>query len=556
MSPMNHIEQIQEAFTGYLTQAFSISQEQAHTCTPLLNTDPQKAQFGDLSSNAALVIGRQFGKAPMAIAQQIVHEFKHPSLEKIDIAGIGFVNLFISCDAWRSITQELFSGNKRYFKPDTLKPKKKYSIEFVSANPTGPLHIGNGRGGIIGDVLGNTLSFIGHDVIKEYYVNDAGAQVKKLGFSLLIRCQQLMGIEATLPDDSYHGEYLIDIAKKCCAEYGKTVLEKEEAFFQEYAQDAVLAMIKQTLINFGITYSVWFSEKSLHTTLAIEQILQELRQKDLAYEQDGAWWFKATAFGDDKDRVIKKASGDWTYVGADMAYLKNKIDRGADHLIMVLGQDHHSFTIRLKAAHEALDLVKYPLNCILYQLVRIKEGENYARLSKRAGRIISLDDLLQAVGKDVVRFFFLNRKADAHLEFDLDLALKKTEENPVYYIQYAYVRIKSILARTQQEKELHLDGISTADITNTLTADDIALVKKVISFKELLKTIAEHHSVHVLSHYAIELATCFHQYYARYRIVDPQNEALSRSRLALLTIIKTTLEILFDIIGISKPEQM
>lgn len=553
---MNHIEQIQDAFVTYLVQTFSITPEQARICNPLLNTDPQKTQFGDLSSNAALIISRRIGKNPMVVAQQIAHEFKHPNLEKVDIAGIGFVNLFLSKDAWRIVTQELFSGNKRYFKPDTLKPKKKYSIEFVSANPTGPLHIGNGRGGIIGDVLGNTLSFIGHDVIKEYYVNDAGAQVKKLGISLLIRCQQLMGIEATLPDDSYHGEYLLDIAKKCCAEYGKTVLEKEELFFQEYAQDAVLAMIKNTLSNFGINYSVWFSEKSLHTSNAIEQILQELRQKDLAYEQDGAWWFKATAFGDDKDRVVKKASGDWTYVGADMAYLKNKIDRGADHLVMVLGQDHHSFTIRLKAAHEALELTKYPLDCILYQLVRIKEGEGYARLSKRAGRILSLDDLLQAVGKDVVRFFFLNRKADAHLEFDLDLALKKTEENPVYYIQYAYVRIKSILSRTQQEKELHLDGVSVGDIANELTADDIALVKKVISLKELLITVGENHSVHVLSHYAIELATCFHQYYARYRIIDPQNTTISRGRLALLMIIKTTLELLFDIIGISKPEQM
>lgn len=555
MYHMNHIQLIQEAFTAYLEQTFNLDHNQAQACSPLLNTDPNKTQFGDLNSNAALIIARKIQSAPRTVAEQIVAEFHHPLIEKIEIAGIGFINLFLSRDAWRTCTQELFSAGKRYFKPDSLKPKKKYSVEFVSANPTGPLHIGNGRNGIIGDVLSNTLLFVGHDVTKEYYINDAGVQIKKLGISLLIRCQQLLGIEAILPEDAYHGEYLIDIAKKCLSDYGKTILEKEESFFQEYAQESVLAQIKQTLINFGINYTVWFSEKSLHKGTAIDQILQELCQKNLAYESESAWWFKATEFGDDKDRVIKKESGEWTYVGADMAYMKNKINRGADHMIMVLGQDHHSFTIRLQAAHEALGLTAYPLDCILYQLVRIKEGENYARLSKRAGVIITLDDLIEAVGKDVARFFFLNRKADAHLEFDLDLALKKTEENPVYYIQYAYVRIRSILSKAQQEKDLHLNDLSSADI-NALTIEEIMIIKKIMTLKELVFAITQNYQVHLLSHYAIELATCFHQYYAKNRIIDPQDSAASRSRLVLLTTIKTTLEVLFDLIGISKPERM
>ncbi len=549
---MNNIEHIQQAFIQYLSDAFSVDPKDLRSCTPLLNDDASKAQFGDLSSNAPLVLAKLRKENPVIVSQKISTEFSHPSIEKVEIAGPGFLNFFLTQEAWKITAQELFQGGKRYFKPD-IEKKKKYSVEFVSANPTGPLHVGNGRGGILGDVLGNVLSFVGHDVVKEYYINDAGAQVKKLGMSLLIRCQQLMGIEAELPEDGYQGSYLIDIAQKCVSEYGKKILEKEESFFQEYAKEHTLALIKQTLEQFGIQYTSWFSETTLHNNKSIDQIIHQLKQADLIYEHENALWFKSTVFGDDKDRVVRKASGEWTYVSADIAYMKNKIDRGADNLVMVLGQDHHSFTIRLKAIQQALELTTHPLDFILYQLVRIKAGENHARLSKRAGTIITLSHLIETVGKDVARFFFLNRKADAHLDFDLDLALKHTEENPVFYIQYAYVRIKSILARAAQEKSL--DNISSSDAQN-LEADEHALLKKLISLKDLLLTIATNYQVHLLAHYSVDIAHSFHHYYAKCRVIDMENIAASRARLFMLMLVKNTLETTFDIMGISKPEKM
>lgn len=550
---MNHIEQIQQAFSTYLKQTFSIDDAIAQNCLPYLNIDPQKAAFGDLNSNASLVLAKRLTVAPQTISEQIIKEFSHPSLVKIEIAGIGFLNFFLTTDAWQTCAQELFGLGKKFFKPETPKHKKKYSVEFISANPTGPLHIGNGRGGILGDVIGSLLTFLGHDVTKEYYVNDAGAQIQKLGMSLLIRCQQLLHIEAELPEDAYHGSYLIDIAQKCINEYGKSILEKEESFFQEYATEHTLEMIKQTITQFGITYTNWFSENTLHKSNAIEQAVNTLRQNGYIYEDEGAWWFKSTQFGDDKDRVVRKASGAWTYAAADIAYMKNKIERGHDHLVMILGQDHHSFSLRLSIIHKALGLEKYPLDCILYQLVRIKEGEEHARLSKRAGRILALSDLLDAAGKDVVRFFFLNRKADAHLDFDLELALKKTEENPVYYIQYAYVRIKSILLRASQEDRFN--NISASDAQH-ITEEIIPLLRKIVSLKEMLSTIGTNYHVHLLAHYSVELAHYFHHFYAKHRVIDPENIQQSRGRLFALIIIKNCFELLFDLMGVSKPEKM
>lgn len=549
---MNLIDQITHSYSTFLSSTFGISPEQARTASFTLNTDENKREFGDLNSNAAMTLARTLKRNPKQIAQEIIEQFKHPAIERMDIAGAGFINATITPQGWIDLARDMADANSSFFKYQLAQPQT-INIEFVSANPTGPLHFGHGRSGIIGDVLGNILAFLGHDVTKEFYINDAGNQIQKLGQSFKIRCMQQLGSAVELPEDGYHGEYLIDLAQEAIAEYGAQIATNDEQFFANYAKDILLDRIKQTLIHYGITFDQWFSEKRLHVGGAIDDAVRILTQRGHTFEQDGALWFRATTFGDDKDRVIRKSTGEWTYVAADIAYLMNKIERGANPIMMVLGHDHHSYATRLESIRKALGYDAITLDIILYQLVRMKNEGELVKLSKRAGTMITLDDVISAVGKDVARFFYLHRKADAHLEFDLELARKKTDENPVYYIQYAYVRICSILAKASQTEEYNT--ISAADLAG-LTSDDTALLKKIASLKQLLAEIATNQQSHLLSYYVIELADLYHSYYAKHRIIDLANPAQSRSRLMLMQLLKQTFKTCFDLLGISSPESM
>lgn len=551
---MNLIEQLHHNFCTYLTDTFGISLEQARTCTFTLNVDDAKEAFGDISTNAAMVLAKQLKRNPIEIAKTITSEFSHVHIAKTEPAGPGFLNIFLTVPALQQIMQDLVTHKENFFKPSNLNPVYNVNIEFVSANPTGPLHFGHGRGGIIGDVLGNVLRFLGHRATKEFYINDAGAQIAKLGMSLRIRCQQASGMHhLELPEEAYHGEYLVEVAQQCLADYGPEVLDKPNEFFSDYAKAKLLERIKQTLANFGIHYDVWFSEKSLHDQGLITQALEIINRNGHLYEHEGALWLRSTTFGDDKDRVVRKASGELTYVAADVAYLKNKIDRGFNKLIMTLGHDHHSYVVRLHAVQQALGLGQYPLDVILYQLVKIKEDGQQVRMSKRAGNMVVLDDVIETVGTDVARFFYLNRKADAQLEFDLELALKKTEENPLYYVQYAYVRTKSILAKAAQEQVLQ--NLTSEDIAHIGQAEAL-LLKKIVSLKTLLADIAQHYQTHLLTYFAIELATVFHRYYSKNRVIDLESPATSRARLLLITQLQETFAMVLTLIGISKPERM
>jgi arginyl-tRNA synthetase len=549
---MNVIEQLHHSFCIYLANTFTISQEHARACTFTLNVDETKEAFGDISTNAAMVLAKQLKRNPIEIAKTITTQFNHAYIDKIEPAGPGFLNIFLTVNALQQTMQELVACKEGFFKPSNLTPQN-INIEFVSANPTGPLHFGHGRGGIIGDVLCNVLRFLGHTVTKEFYINDAGAQITKLGVSLRIRCQQVAGHNMTLPEDAYHGEYLIDIAQQCIAQYGLEVLDKPNDFFADYAKHQLLERIKRTLSNFGIHFDVWFSEKTLHDQGLIAEALEIVNKNGYLYEHEGALWLRSTTFGDDKDRVVRKASGELTYVAADVAYLKNKIDRGFNCLFMTLGHDHHSYVVRLHAVQQALGLGQYPLIIILYQLVKIKEGGQQVRMSKRAGNIVVLDDVIEAVGTDVARFFYLNRKADAQLEFDLELALKKTEENPVYYVQYAYVRTKSIIAKAAQEQALQ--NITEKDIAH-IGHPEAMLIKKIVSLKTLLTDIAQHQQTHLLTYFAIELATVFHRYYSKNRVIDLENPAISRARLLMIMQLQEAFDMILTLIGISKPERM
>ena len=549
---MNLIQQLQKNFTDHIKKLFALEQSILNNVSFTINVDENKKDFGDINCNAAMVIAQSLKRNPREIAQAIIADFKHEHVEKIEIAGPGFLNLFLTVAALHELMRQLATG-EQFFKLDSAAPKHKYSVEFVSANPTGPLHLGHGRGGIIGDVLASVLKFIGHTVTKEFYINDAGNQIQKLGQSFKARCQQALGIDAQIPEEGYQGEYLVTMANDLIKESGKEILEKPDAFFADYAKEKLLALIKQTLANYGIHYDVWFSEKTLHTSGAIALSIELLQKKGFIYEKEGALWFKSTDFGDDKDRVVRKSTGELTYVAADIAYMQNKIARGADKLILVLGHDHHGYVLRLEGLLKALDLGPYTLEAVLYQLVKMKASGQLVRMSKRAGNIVTLEDVIEEVGTDVARFFYLNRKADAQLEFDLDLALKHSEENPVYYVQYAYVRTGSILAKAALEEQF--TDIGTVDVAHIGQAEAF-LIKKIIALKNLLETIGTNHQTHLLTYYVLELANAFHSYYGKNRVLEPENIPQSRARLLLIMRLRETFKTCLTLLGISCPEKM
>jgi len=548
---MNIIEHISEALKKYIEQ--HITSEKISGLEITLNSDPQKQQFGDISSNAPLVLAKLLKQNPRNLGEQIVSNFKHPLISQLEIAGAGFINIFLTVSAFQQLGRELWEQAHTFFKLSPEIQRENYNIEFVSANPTGPLHLGHGRGGIIGDVLGNILKFIGHRVTKEFYINDAGSQIQKLGLSLKIRVEQQVGLASLLPEDAYHGEYLVILAQKCINQFGEQITEKPLNFFEQYAQEQLLHALKNTLEKYGIVYDVWFSEKTLHESGAITHALNILESRDQLYEKDGALWFKSIHYGDDKDRVVKKNTGELTYVAGDIAYLENKLDRGFTQLIMILGQDHHSYVIRLKAVLEALGRDPQLLDVILYQLVTLKESGSVVRMSKRAGKIVDLEEIIDLVGSDVARFFYLNKKADAHLEFDVDLALKKTDENPVYYIQYAYVRTKSIMQKAYLEAPLR--DISVTDAL-FISPEEALILKKICALKELLSQIEKQYQTHLLTYYVIELAQLFHSYYGKHRVIDLNSVEQSRGRLFLVLLIQNTLKTCLDLLGIHAPESM
>lgn len=549
------LAELKESFLTHLRTTYALANHEALILS--INDDPKKSAFGDLSTNAAMVIAKIQKKAPIAIAQELVAQFKHPLIASATIAGPGFVNFTLTDKAFVACSNLLFTNHRAFFAPYTSKKPRHYSVEYVSANPTGPLHLGHGRGGIIGDVLSTILTFEGEQVNREFYINDAGKQIQTLGLSLKIRCQQALGETVELPEDAYQGEYLKTMAQRLITtqetSIKNAITSNDIAFFGTYAKEQLLAEQRETLKEYHVTFDTWFSEKTLHQSDAIEKALQRLIASGHTFEAEGALWFRSTSFGDDKDRVLRKANGELTYVAADIAYLLNKIERGAEKLILVLGQDHHSYVVRLKGIMAALGFNPDNLDVILYQLVTLKEDGELVRMSKRAGRIVSLQDIIETVGTDVARFFYLNRKADAHLEFDVTLALKKTEENPVYYLQYAYVRTKSIFEKATSFTEL--DQLGTNDLHDFTEAEKL-LLRKIFALGELLQNISTNYQVHLLAYYTLELATIFHKFYATERVIDPEQRAQSRRRLALVMILQKTLSLCFDLLGISKPEEM
>jgi arginyl-tRNA synthetase len=548
---MNIFKQIETDYNAFLARTFTLDADTIARTSLTVNSDEQKAEFGDLNSNAAMILAKTLKQSPASVAEIIVGQFTHPHVEQLRLHMPGFVNFYLKAAAFQELTKELFEQKAAFFRLYPT-PTKNINIEFVSANPTGPLHLGHGRGAIIGDVLARVLNFAGQKATKEFYINNAGAQMQKLANSLKIRVQQALGTDVQLPEDAYHGEYLIELAQKLIAEKGPQVVEQDSSFFAAYGEEHLLAAIKDTLAQYGITFDVWFPETKLHSSGEIVKALDRLNANGYLYEKDDATWFKATAFGDDKDRVLIKDDGEYTYASADVAYMLDKVDRGFDNLIMILGHDHHSYLMRLQCIRQALG-IDASLDIILYQLVKMKQSGQQVRMSKRAGNIVTLKDVIETVGTDVARFFFLNRKADAQLEFDLDLALAKTEENPVYYVQYAYVRTKSIIQKAQET--IGYTGAKAEDARAIGDAEHL-LLKKIVSLRSILETICTTHQTHLLTYYILELAHIFHSYYGKNRVVDEQNHEQSKGRLLVIQVLQDTFKTVLTLLGISCPERM
>ncbi len=520
------------------------------------NIEEKRIAFGDFSCNVPLIIAKIKKKSPKEISDEILNEFNNDFIVKIESAGAGFLNFFISDFIYNDFIKNII--NKKTLINKIKDNKDKYNIEYVSANPTGPLHIGHGRGGIIGDILVRVLKKKGYNVSSEFYINDAGNQIFNLGKSLFARYKESCGQTVDFPEDGYHGQYVKEIADKIYSEFNNLKLNEDINWFGEYAQKILLDNIKNTLLDYKISFDLWFSEKILHENnnkkSLIDIAIEEINKNGYIYEtEDKTVWFASTKLGDDKDRVLKRADGRYTYAAADIAYLKHKLNRGFTKLIMILGQDHHSFMIRLYAIVKALGYCEKTLSIILYQLVTLKNSGQLIRLSKRAGNIIELQDIIDSVGPDIARFFYLNKKNDSHLDFDLAVALQQSNNNPVYYIQYAYVRILGII------KKANIFKINTEkDFENSYKFNETErmIIRKISEFDKTLNFIINSFQTYLLANYIFDLSGLFHNFYNSNICINKDDEINTKKRILLIEAVFLAIKESAEILGMTLPENM
>lgn len=512
---------------------------------------PKKREQGDFSTNIAMQLTKVLKDNPRNIAEKIVEVLSKNTneIKTIEIAGPGFINIYLNDEYVFSGISNVIKQGENYGS-SSIGKKEKIDIEFVSANPTGILHLGTARGAAYGSNLANIMSFAGYDVTKEYYINDAGNQIINLGVSLKERYKGLCGLEENMPEDGYYGSEIIDIAKTIFDKYGNSKLDEDLEFFKKVAVDYLLNIIKTDLSNFGVTFDVWTSEKSIRAKGRIEESLKILDEKGLVYKKDDATWLKTTVYGDDKDRVLIKTDGSYTYLVPDIAYHLDKFDRGFDYLIDVFGADHHSYVSRLKASIEALGYDKDKLEVRLLQMVRLLRDGEIVKMSKRTGGNITISELVGEIGKDAARYFFATRSLDGQMDFDINLALKKSSENPFFYVGYANARICSIL-RDAKEKSIDI----CTDIKEAIDIDSKALLLKVYEFTEVLVSAALKKEPHLITNYVYELASMFHNYYGKHKILTDDIK-MSEKRLGLIKTVGITITNALRLIGVKAPEKM
>ena len=522
---------------------------------------PANKDNGDYSTNVAMAGARAFKKAPRMIAEAIVSciDLDGTAFERVEIAGPGFMNFFLSQQFYSNVLKDVFSFGKDYGKSDYGQGKR-VLVEFVSANPTGPMHIGNARGGAIGDCLASVLDWAGFSVNREFYVNDAGNQIEKFATSLEVRYLQHYDSSVELPEDAYHGQDIVEHAENFIKEYGDKYVnadskERRKALV-DFALPKNIAGLERDLGRYRITYDKWFRESTLHNDGSVQRVIDALKEKGVTYEQDGALWFKASEYGNDKDIVLVRANGLPTYIVPDIAYHYNKlVTRGYDKAIDVLGADHHGYVPRMKAALTALGLDASRLDCVIMQMVRlVREGETI-KLSKRSGKAITLNTLIDEVPLDAARFFFNLREPNSHFDFDLELAAKQSSENPVYYVQYAHARICSIIKKAQ-EQGVELKTPSDDELALLNSKEEKDLIRHLSLLTDEIVSAAKSYDPAKITHYVIELATLFHKFYNAQRVMLDDNEGLMQARLFLCKAVKDTIYNILTMLKITAPEVM
>ena len=521
---------------------------------------PANKANGDFSSNAAMAGARAFKKAPRMIAEAIVSkiDLADTLFEKVEIAGPGFLNFYLSQRYYAEILKDIFARGDDYGKSD-FGQGKRVLVEFVSANPTGPMHIGNARGGAIGDCLASVLDWAGYEVNREFYVNDAGNQIEKFATSLEIRYLQHFDDSIEMPEDAYHGADIVNHAESYIAEFGDRLVnvpsEERRKALVDYALPKNIAGLERDLGRYRITYDKWFRESTLHNDGSVNEVINALKEKGVTYEQDGALWFKASEFGNDKDIVLIRANGLPTYIVPDIAYHYNKlVTRGYDKAIDVLGADHHGYVPRMKAALTALGLDADRLDIVIMQMVRLVRDGETIKLSKRSGKAITLNTLIDEVPLDAARFFFNLREPNSHFDFDLELAAKQSSENPVYYVQYAHARICSII-RKALEQGVELRTPTDDELLLLNSEEEKDLIRHLSALTDEIISAAKAYDPAKITHYVIELATLFHKFYNAQRVMV-DDESLMQARLYLCTAVKDTIKNILTMLKITTPEVM
>jgi arginyl-tRNA synthetase len=521
--------------------------------------EPKADSHGDFSTNIAMVMASAQKMPPRKIAQVITGHIQDPErmLEKTEIAGPGFINFFLKTPAWHPVLQEIHEADTRYGATDIGKGQK-FQVEFVSSNPTGPLHVGHGRGAAVGDAVANILSFCGYEVEKEYYINDSGRQIHTLGRSVYLRYKEMFGQKVKFPAECYQGDYIRELAGEIKMEQGDELLSQpqEDALMicARFAAAKILAGIRQDLKTFGVEFDRWFSEQSLYDSGRVDEILDNFRNRGIVYEKEGALWFKTSDFGDEKDRVVVKSNGQTTYFASDIAYHQDKYDRGFERVVDVWGADHHGYIPRMKAAVEACGHRRDQFDVILVQLVNLLRAGEPVAMSTRAGEFETLKNVIDDVGRDAARFIFLTRHYESALDFDLEVAKQKSNDNQVYYVQYVHARISSIV-RKGRERGTHDISWDDRAVARLEEPEEIDLIKTLARYPDVLARSAKSMEPHRVTYYLMSLASAFHTYYNKHRVLndDPQ---LQCGRLNLVLAVQKVIRNGLTLLGVSAPDKM
>ncbi|MFC7786647.1 MULTISPECIES: arginine--tRNA ligase [unclassified Rossellomorea] len=556
---MNIVEKVQENLKSEIKAAVLKAGLATEDQIPdVILEIPKEKSHGDYSTNMAMQLARVAKKAPRMIAEDIMANFDQSkaSIEKMEIAGPGFINFYMNNEYLTDLIPLILDQDQEYGQSNAGNGER-VNVEFVSANPTGDLHLGHARGAAVGDSLCNVLEKAGYKVTREYYINDAGNQIHNLAVSVEARYFQALGEDKAMPEDGYHGADIIGIGKKLAEEFGSKYAEVSDEerykFFREYGLKIEMAKLQKDLEMFRVPFNVWYSETSLYENGKIDAALKTLKDNGHVYEEDGATWFRSTELGDDKDRVLIKNDGTYTYLTPDISYHQDKFERGHDVLINIWGADHHGYIPRMKAAIEALGFDREKLEVEVIQLVHLYKNGEKMKMSKRTGKAVTLRELVEEVGLDAVRYFFAMRSADTHMDFDLDLAVSQSNENPVYYAQYAHARICSIL---RQAEEQGLSSEDKIDLKLIGTEKEVDLLKKLGEFPQMVADAAEKRTPHRVANYINDLASAFHSFYNANKVLDEENRELTTARLALVKVVRVTLQNALALIGVAAPEKM